>query len=1060
MNTPSKAYVTKFSSGTILALLALSGMLFLVPIAGTVHAVNPNPLTVTFTAGNPMKGAQAGPCPACAAIGFTLTNPVTNTYAITSFTLTAPSGFTILAAPAWVPATCTVAVGGGSVACTGLNVIPGSNLAVSGSVATPAPGAGLSYPQSYTWTSVVQDASGVGYYVGPSFSTMTMDPTTAVAVTAFSSANFIAGSAALTMTATVTPAGQVGLPIVWTITGALGVALAAGNGCGYTGNLAACPTYTGGVASIGASSTTSGSTTTTATTAFSPSNHATDNAYVTATVGTSAAKGTTAGALTTLAGSPASVVWTQNGAAFGSSKTIYISRTQACAAATPGAICFATPSYAGAVKGAEYEGGGAGGFTVAAADGFGNTYTAGITSPTSGPLITVSSASGVGIFDGGGRGGLTQISSGNACATTDVTCTGGVTATGSGYVNLNYFQTYTYGTTGVLTAAINGMYNSNPFSVSGLSGTILTGTEAIAATSAVSPANAANTAPVVGTQDTYTVTLTASTQPGVPVTMELCIHHSCAVTPAGYGSTAGQGAFSNGAESITVNTAGPTGTGAGAASAKFTVDQTSGVSIDLNATFPVTPLLTGTVTPTLAIDTVSATSKTLVGPTVPGTPSTLQIALYFDHGMVNAIGTSLATGVTPVFVCVNLADQYGNAAINPLSAQISVSLTSTSGSFTTSTPYVAAASVGTCDTAHGSFGVDQWNLPTNLALASTVSITATATLSSSTPAKTTTTLTIVSPSPTISVKPKPAPVGGWIYSNTGAVTFTTSANVSAGLSGAVTIAKLSYKINSNPWAVAATPGANVNTGIVTALFFSLGTSTVEFNATDSTAAPLGNTVVSPSFSVLVDTSAPTITATTAAGASLTNGAPVVFSVVDTEGDLNATAVTANYNGTAVASSAVAITGTNNPGHSVTYTVSVTGIPTGHWSVTLNAKSLAGNAATPVSVLVHIIVPFATSVVVSGTPTKTTIGGFTGISATYTNNWSTSQSLVVFAVWKNSAGQTVAVTTSGLTLAAGASGTAFAPLASPLASGSYTVNVFVWTTNNLSVSSTTPITTTV
>jgi len=180
-------------------------------------------------------------------------------------------------------------------------------------------------------------------------------------------------------------------------------------------------------------------------------------------------------------------------------------------------------------------------------------------------------------------------------------------------------------------------------------------------------------------------------------------------------------------------------------------------------------------------------------------------------------------------------------------------------------------------------------------------------------------------------------------------------------------------------------------------------------------------------------------------------------VVDTEGDLNAAMVTATYNGTAVASTGVAVTGTNNPGHSVTYTVSVTGIPTGHWSVTLNAKDLAGNSATAVSVLVHIIVPFATSVVVSGTPTKTTIGGFTGISATYTNNWNTAQNLVVFAVWKNSAGQTVAVTTSGLTLAAGASGTAFAPLVSALPSGSYTVNVFVWTTNNQPVSSLTTIT---
>jgi len=64
--------------------------------------------------------------------------------------------------------------------------------------------------------------------------------------------------------------------------------------------------------------------------------------------------------------------------------------------------------------------------------------------------------------------------------------------------------------------------------------------------------------------------------------------------------------------------------------------------------------------------------------------------------------------------------------------------------------------------------------------------------------------------------------------------------------------------------------------------------------------------------------------------------------------------------------------------------------------------------------------------------------------------------VVFAVWKNSVGQTAAVTTGGLTLAAGASGTAFAPLAGSLTSGSYTVSVFVITTSDAPVSSTTTI----
>lgn len=984
-----------------------------------VHAVNPNPLTATATSGNPMKGATA-----LDALGFTLTNPTTNTYAVTSFILTAPTGFTITAWP--TPAGCVLAVGGGSVSCTGLNIVPGNNLAFAGTVTAPAPTGGNVYPQTYSWTSEVQDQSGVGYYVGPSLSTMTMDPATAVAVTDFTSASFVAGSAALTMTATVTPAGQVGLPIVWTMTGSAG--------CGYTGNLATCPTYTGGVASITSPSTTTGSTTTTAIATFSPSNHAGDSAHVTATVGTSAAAGSTASLLTTIPGSPGSVVWTRNtGTSFSSSKTIYISGSAGCAGA--GTVCFATPSFTGASKGAAYVNGAAG-LAVAAADTFGNTYAAGISLPSSGPLITVNAPTGIGLFDHGGSAGLTS-----AICGTSITCT---TATGSGFVSDTYFQTYTYGTTSILTAVINGIYNTNPFSVSALSGTIVTGTEATTIAGAITPANS-GTAPVVGTADTFTATLGTGTQPGVPVTFQLCIHHSCAATPAGYGTTAGQGSFTGATQSVTVSTLGPSGTGAGTAVAKYTVDQAAGVSINLNATMPVTPVLTGTTT-------MATTANLLVGPTVAGPAAGLLVSAYFDTANVNAVGSHLATGVTPLYVCVALVDQYNNPTTNTLAAQLQVTLTPSAGSLTATVPYIAFNSKSTCSAT--SFGNDQWNLPTNLALASTLTLGASATLSGATPNTNTKTMTIVSQSPTMNVVSTPAAYQGWIYSNTGAVTFTTSANVSSGLSGAVTIASIGYKMNSDPWHTAATPGANVNTGIFTSLFFSSGKSTVVFNATDSTKA--ANTVVSPTFSVLVDTVPPTITATTAAGASLTNGAPVVFSVVDTLGDLNATSVRATYNGTAVVSSGIAVSGTNTPGSSVTYTVSVTGIPTGHWSVTLNAKDLAKNAATAVSVLVHIVVPFATSVAVSGTPTKTTIGGFTGVSATYVNNWNTAQNLVVFAVWKNSAGQTVAVTTSGLTLAAGASGTAFAPLVSALPSGSYTVNVFVWTTSNQPVSSTTTI----
>ena len=62
-------------------------------------------------------------------------------------------------------------------------------------------------------------------------------------------------------------------------------------------------------------------------------------------------------------------------------------------------------------------------------------------------------------------------------------------------------------------------------------------------------------------------------------------------------------------------------------------------------------------------------------------------------------------------------------------------------------------------------------------------------------------------------------------------------------------------------------------------------------------------------------------------------------------------------------------------------------------------------------------------------------------------------LVVFAIWKNCVGQTVAVTAGGVELASGATGASFAPLLGELPSGSYLVGVFVVTTTNNPVSST-------
>ena len=69
-------------------------------------------------------------------------------------------------------------------------------------------------------------------------------------------------------------------------------------------------------------------------------------------------------------------------------------------------------------------------------------------------------------------------------------------------------------------------------------------------------------------------------------------------------------------------------------------------------------------------------------------------------------------------------------------------------------------------------------------------------------------------------------------------------------------------------------------------------------------------------------------------------------------------------------------------------------------------------------------------------------------------------MVVFAVWKNNAGQTMGVGPAGLTDASGATDEAFVPQPVGLSPGTYTVHIFVVTTANIPVSQETTIAVTV
>jgi len=289
----------------------------------------------------------------------------------------------------------------------------------------------------------------------------------------------------------------------------------------------------------------------------------------------------------------------------------------------------------------------------------------------------------------------------------------------------------------------------------------------------------------------------------------------------------------------------------------------------------------------------------------------------------------------------------------------------------------------------------------------------------------------------------PKPLSGVIYSAGTSVVFSGQANASLGYAAtggtAVTISSVGYKIDSNQWLQAIISSAYKVTWSLAASMTS-GLHTARFNATDSKS----NTVVSTAYTVLVDTSAPTITFTTAPGANLNANSPVVASIVDTLGDLNSTSVTATKNGTAIASTSITTTGTNNPGGSVTYTVNINGLGSGTWSVTLNAKDLAGNTATAVTLKVHVTVPFNQSFTAPttgpGAAQQCTQQGSTGACVTWTNNLPSAQTVSVWFVWYNAKNQVVALGFQGATLAPGVSSASFSSQSLP--SGSYTVQTFI------------------
>ncbi|HEV2138951.1 MAG TPA: hypothetical protein VGR53_08915 [Nitrososphaerales archaeon] len=988
--------------------------------------------TVAITVGAPLKGTVS------TAISFTLTNPASNQFALTGFTLIAPAGWTVTACGAgapWAPGGTLVGnscqYGGG----TGLN--PGSTaLTMSITVTAPAPAGSGTYPYSGTFTSTVQDGSSSAFYAGPSFALQVMSSTTAVSEVVTpaggnTATSYSAGSAPYTVTASVTctpglgcPTSGVeaGLPVVWSAT--------------YVPATASF--------SFSPSSGTSDSTGSSSTT-FQPSNNAPtpttgDSGTVKATIGTSTVNSGASASIVTKAGPPTKVKFA---APFGA--THYVT-------------AFGTPSAPSSGNWATVA---ASTITASIADQFGNAEDLSTlcTGTCVAYSVTITAVASGGLFDAGAGSHPTSVTCGAATGLTCPTLAGSTVLT----ITFPYFQSGTYGSKGLLTAGATSTAPS--FAAAGSSGNIVTSafdgnagdnlapvnTPVVLASSissSVPPCAAAGSSPcaVAGKNVNITLTLT-NAQAGVPVTFYLS-----GASSAGYAGTFA----ANAKQWFTTST-----NAAGFASALFAVDTSAGASAKWFANFtrPTDAIPTGT--NTKSADTSPAGTGFVW--TVAAAAATIKLKVFFTNNagcpgsftpLCNSVGSSAVGGLT-LWIDGIFADQFGNTAKNPGPNAVQVTLTASAGVLSATTVYIPAGGSDTLS----SFGAIAWTLPAG----SGTSLTLTASgVVSGTAVSGTKSITTVSPNPTLLIK-SPKATAGVVYSSSTGVVFTGNANVSSGYPtaapGAVVISGsgITFSVDKGA-AQSATVVTGAGTSKVTwsaGVFLTVGLHNITFTATDSKS----NSVTSATWQILVDSSAPTIKFTTATGSTLTYGNPAKAVIFDTLGDLNTTSIKATYNGTAVAAANLAVTGTNTLGSNSTFQVSINNLPSGKWMLTLSAKDLAGNANAGVSITVTISVPFSQSVVINSA-TYTTIGSFPGISVSATNIWSSSQNLVVFAVWKNGAGQTVAVATGGLTLASGATGTAFAPLTSALPSGSYTVNVFVITTSNAPVSTLTSITVTV
>ena len=1050
MNTPTNAYFTKFSSGLVLALLALSGFLFLIPIATPTHAASESPFTIAYAPQNIWYGGGETNW-----FAMNLTNPASNPYAISLLSFSAPSGWSIVGCSAddfGDDSYCTVNSGQTSAVFdltesgADVGLIPGVTTAIWIEVTW---GTGT-YPLTSGSFITSFEANGA-FAPGPSFKLRSFDPAASPSLSTTATLPFVAGGSAIPVTVDI-GAPNAGVLVILSTEYLSGSFSGSGVTC-YEGK-AYCSVLTGanGQASVN----------------FTPQNTiakidggaSSGNEYLYATLGgTTIDEGISPIGLDeyaydqsaplnvqTVAASPSAVSigsiaadTASNGVDYSNDQATTVSTT------TTGAI-FSSDTVQFSLN-----------------DAFSNpvdlsnlaTYTITLTANAKGTFdateataaLTVVKCSNGGNWLGGDGGDITSAGSDNAAVTLPLACP---STTGPFDLPFDYYNGNNYGNTTGITFSLSGTLISGSFPTkTTVSNQLITSTFDTS-----SPIPSITTAtPTAGKTVTVKVQL-VTPQKGVPVTMYLDPASSFD-TAAGsdYGTYSVLAAgFTNHLLSITNTT-----NSAGWTDAKFTVSTYAG------ATAYFLSNVTSATNANGASNALGHSDDSPGAVTQVGAVGSFVVNSYFVGTTPPTDITTTATNGTTIYINAAYADAYGNietdcsAITNQISVNLAVSGVGGGGLVSANPVYVAALH---CDTS-GSFGTIAWTMPNAFG---NVTLAANAVVKGHT-VKGTDKITIVSPVPSLMVT-SPTPLNNVIYSSKSFTTFNGWSAVSAGFQQSSTdcvspddcITSIDYTATSGTTTSSGSTffsSANNATWSVT-LTLPVGLSSVTFNATDAN----GFTVSSAKYTVLVDTSAPVAGFTTPQNANLTGGTSVSAWIYDTEGDLNASSVSVTDNGTAIASSQVAVSGTNHAGSNVTYPISITGLSTGQHNLVISASDYAGNSGSSSTLTVTVTVPPSRSFAVSGTPNSCTLGGFSGVCVNYQNLNPTTQSVVVFAVFKNSAGQTAGIGTSSATFNAGATQSMFIADPVGLASGSYSVSIFVFTTGNLPVSASTSISVTV